>query len=63
MEIVLKSDMERSLFGDAKEMTRESSEVNGPQVLLSIKMARHMSRSTLFIHLFIREGIAIYLVI
>ena len=46
-----KMGLERSLFRDAMETARESSEVNGEQSLLGIQMATHMIRSSLSIYL------------
>ena len=45
-EILPKSDAERSLFRDAMEIARASSEINGTHGLYSVQMARHMIRST-----------------
>ena len=41
-----KSDVKRSLFRDAMEITRESSEINGSRRLQSVQMATHMIRSS-----------------
>ena len=46
-KIGLKSDVKRSLFRDAMELTRKSSEINGGCDIWTAKMALHMIRSTL----------------
>ena len=46
-----KSDVKRSLFRDAMQITRESSEVNGSHSFWTTNMATHMIRSTLSIYL------------
>ena len=45
-KIAPKSDAKRSLFRDAMELTRKSSETNGPCDLWTAKLALHMIRST-----------------
>ena len=45
-EIPPKSDAERSLFRDAMETAKKSSEVNGGHSLLGVQMATHMIRSS-----------------
>ena len=49
-KIAPKSDAKRSLFRDAVETARNSSEVNGPQRLNSVQRATHMIRSSPSIH-------------
>ena len=50
MKIHPKSDVKQSLFRDAMEIARKSSEVNGNHGLYSVQMARHMIRSSPSIH-------------
>ena len=45
-QIDSKSDVERSLLGDAMQLTRKSSQTNGPCDFWTAKLALHMIRST-----------------
>ena len=53
LKIAPQSDAKRSLFCDAMQITRKSSETNGACDFWTAKMALHMIRSTLSIYLFI----------
>ena len=45
-KVAPESDVERSLFCDAMEITRKSSETNGPHSFWTINLATHMIKSS-----------------